>query len=98
MKTYIVHQPVITEKSVMLAQTQNVCLFEVDVLANKDQIHEVIEKMFNVEVERVRTVKRPTRTKKTGRRRMTTQVAAIKKAYVKVKNGQKISAFDIVTE
>lgn len=98
MKTYLVRKPIITEKSVMQAQTQNVYLFEVHHRANKDQVKEIIQKMFDVTVESVRTVMQPVKIKRTGRKRVAVASVPKKKAFVKVKDGQKIDLFDIATE
>ena len=47
----IIKAPIITEKSADLVQNQNTITFSVDVKANKTQIKQAIEKIFNVEVE-----------------------------------------------
>ena len=96
MKYAYIKKPVITEKSLMKAQTENVYVFEVDAKANKNQIKNAIEDMLKVTVVDVHTVKRPERTKKTGRKRVNTVVPAKKKAYVRVKKGQTIEAFDLM--
>ena len=51
----IIKAPIITEKSSNLA-ANNVITFSVDVRANKTQIKQAIEKIFNVKVESVNTV------------------------------------------
>ena len=47
----IIKAPIITEKSSDLAKN-NVIVFSVDVKANKTQIKQAIEKVFNVKVDR----------------------------------------------
>jgi len=44
MNPYIVVKPVITEKSLRLANTENTYVFEVQMTSNKNQIKEAIEK------------------------------------------------------
>ena len=51
----IIKAPIITEKSSALA-ANNVITFSVDVRANKTQIKQAIESIFNVKVESVNTV------------------------------------------
>lgn len=96
MKYSYIKKPVITEKSLQLAQNENVYVFEVDPKANKNQIKSAIEDMLSVHVVDVHTVKRPAQTKKTGRKRMISNIPAKKKAYVKLEKGQTIEAFDVM--
>ncbi|MCX8084337.1 MAG: 50S ribosomal protein L23 [Calditerrivibrio sp.] len=52
----IIKRPLITEKAVDLKEKQNQVVFEVDPRANKIQIKEAVEKLFNVKVKDVRTM------------------------------------------
>jgi large subunit ribosomal protein L23 len=97
MNAYIIKKPVITEKSLMLASTQNTYTFEVERGAHKGEIKVAIEKMFNVKVESVNTVFGHRSSKKTGRKRLSSSVAKTKKAIVKLKKGDTIALFDIYT-
>jgi large subunit ribosomal protein L23 len=54
----------VTEKTIRLLETQNTLTFIVDRRANKKQIKEAIEKLFNVKVEKVRTLITPRNEKK----------------------------------
>ena len=98
MNAYIFRKPIITEKSLHLAQTQNKYVFEVDRLANKDQIKAAIEEFFSVDVKAVNTTRKNRSTKKTGKKRMTVTVPQVKKAIVELKAGQKIEMFDFNPE
>ncbi len=84
----ILSRPVVTEKSDRL-QKNNVYTFVVNGLANKKQIKEAIEKLYDVKVECVRTIfykSKPRRYRfRIGR------TNTFKKAYVKLKAGYKIS-------
>ena len=51
----VIKAPIITEKSSDLAKN-NTIVFSVDVKANKTQIKQAVEKIFNVKVEKVNTV------------------------------------------
>lgn len=91
----IIKRPVITEKSLLLANQSNIYTFEVVKEATRPQIKEAIESLFNVQVLKVRTVRGPRLLKATGRRRLKTLQAITKKAMVTVKAGQKIDLFDV---
>ena len=49
-------KPIITEKAVMLMETQNTLLFEFDKRMTKTEIKKEFEKMFNVKVDKVNTL------------------------------------------
>ncbi len=83
----IIKAPIITEKSSTLAQN-NTYVFSVDVKANKTQIKEAIEKVFNVSVENVNTVNVKPKKKRVGRYAGKTN--RVKKAIVKLKKGSSI--------
>ncbi len=84
----IIHRPVITEKSTMLKdQNREICL-EVDMRANKIEIKEAAEKLFNVKIDRVRIVKKHGKVKRVGRNEGRTK--DWKKAYCKLKEGEKM--------
>lgn len=95
MKPYIIRRPVITEKSLQMANAMNVYVFEVDRMANKTEIKEAVQDIFKVTVEAVNTVMRHSATKSTGRRRLKVVTAKTKKVMVKVKAGEKIALFDV---
>ncbi|MEK6906397.1 MAG: 50S ribosomal protein L23 [Nanoarchaeota archaeon] len=54
-------KPLVTEKAVMKIESQNVITFNVNKNMSKDKIKEEIEKIFNVKVEKVRTLVRSNR-------------------------------------
>ena len=83
----IIKAPIITEKSSNLA-TNNVITFSVDVRANKTQIKQAIEKIFNVKVENVNTVNVKPKKKRVGR--YVGKTNKVKKAIVKLKEGSSI--------
>ena len=84
----IIKAPIITEKSSDLAQNKNTITFSVDVKANKTQIKQAIEKIFNVKVESVNIINVRPKTKKVGRYSGMTN--RVKKAIVKLKDGSSI--------
>ena len=83
----IIKAPIITEKSSALA-ANNVITFSVDVKANKTQIKQAIESIFNVKVESVNTVNVRPKKKRVGR--YTGKTNKVKKAIVKLKEGSSI--------
>lgn len=84
----IIKAPIITEKSSNLAQTQNTMTFSVDVKANKTQIKQAIESIFDVKVESVNTVNVKPKKKRVGRYAGKTN--KLKKAIVKLREGSSI--------
>ena len=83
----IIKAPIITEKSSDLAKN-NVIVFSVDVKANKTQIKQVIEKVFNVKVDSVNTINVKPKKKRVGR--YTGKTVKVKKAIVKLSEGSSI--------
>lgn len=98
MNPYTIIKPVITEKSLRLANNENTYVFEVQMTANKNQIREAIEKLFEVKVDRVRTIVKYKELKRTGKKRMTVKKGKTKKALVTLKEGQSIDLFDTSQE
>ncbi len=88
---HVIKRPLITEQGMHLVETLNCYAFAVDPRANKVQVREAVEKLFNVEVESVRTANR--RGKKRRRGRVMGRTEDWKKAYVKLKEGQTIELF-----
>ena len=83
----IIKGPIMTEKSSDLAK-QNVITFSVNPKANKTQIKQAIEKIFNVKVESVNTVNVRPRKRRVGK--YTGYTNKVKKAIVKLKDGSSI--------
>lgn len=59
----IIKEPIVTEKTADLAQNHNTIVFSVDPKANKTQIKQAVEKVFDVKVESVNTVNATTKKK-----------------------------------
>ena len=70
----VLKYPYLTEKAMRLAEKENKITFIVDRRANKKQIKEVVEKLFEVKVEKVNTLITP---------------KGEKKAYIKLKKEYK---------
>jgi large subunit ribosomal protein L23 len=84
----IIKAPIITEKASNLKENENTYTFSVDVKANKTQIKQAIEAIFNVKVESVNTINVHPRKKRVGRYSGYTN--KVKKAIVKLKEGSSI--------
>lgn len=89
MKDYtdIIIAPVITEKSANQAE-KNVYTFKVAENANKIVIKKAIEAAFGVKVEKVNTLNTKAKAKRVGR--YTGKTKTYKKAFVTLKDGEKI--------
>lgn len=81
-------QPVVTEKSTLLAEDSNQVVFKVDSRANKREIKAAVEKLFEVNVAGVRVVSVPGKSKRT--RTGVGKCSDWKKAYVRLAPGQDI--------
>jgi large subunit ribosomal protein L23 len=89
----IIRRPVITEKSNIMSSETNQYVFEVDMRANKIQIKDAIERIFDVDVLKVNTMVMPLKRGRRGRSFYVRQ-RAWKKAVVTVPPGQSISLFN----
>lgn len=87
----IIKKPLITEKSSVLAEKDNRYGFQVDLKANKNQIKEAVEKLYDVKVLNVKTNITPGKVKRVGR--SVKKTSKIKKAFVQLGEGQKIEFF-----
>jgi large subunit ribosomal protein L23 len=89
----IIKRPLmLTEKGNVLRETQNQFLFEVDRRANKIQIRQAVEKLFQVKVTDVRTLIVRGHMRRMGRGHEKTK--NWKKAIVRVKDGDTIEFFE----
>jgi large subunit ribosomal protein L23 len=83
-------RPIISEKSVQLTSSQNRYVFLVDRRANKTQVKEEVQKLFNVTVKEVRTTVLPGKKRRIARTRKFMKTAEKKKAIVLLGKDQKI--------
>jgi large subunit ribosomal protein L23 len=90
----VVRRPVITEKSSVMTDLNNQYVFEVHPKANKIQIREAVEIVFDVDVTSVNTMVMPAKRGWRGRRRYIRK-SAWKKAIVTVEEGQRIPLFEV---
>lgn len=91
----VLRRPLITEKSNYQSGVLAQYAFEVDKRATKTQIKDAVEKIFNVTVLRVNTVRMPAKRKRSARvRRMMIRKAEYKKAIVWLASGDTIDIFE----
>ena len=84
----IIYAPIITEKSAMMAQ-DNKYAFKVDPRANKTEIKQAIESIFNVKVVSITTANSHPKKRRVGK--YTGYADKYKKAIVKLAEGNSIS-------
>jgi large subunit ribosomal protein L23 len=91
----IIKRPIITEKALDLKEDQSVLCFEVRARANKNEVKKAIEKLFSVKVASVNTASFRGKTRRQGR--YTGRRADWKKAFVKLKPGEKMIEYADIT-
>lgn len=87
----IIIRPIITEKSMKNMDNENKVTFEVAKGSNKTEVKHAIEEIFNVKVEKVNIMNVRPKAKRMGKYEGTTK--AIRKAIIKVAEGQEINLF-----
>lgn len=87
----VIVQPVITEKS-SLMKSDSVYVFSVLKDSSKIDIKNAVEKLFKVNVKSVNTLKVRGKTRRLGK--SSGKTSSWKKAYVKLKAGQKIEMIE----
>lgn len=84
----IIKKPCLTEKGMLLQETQNQVVLKVDPRANKIEIKEAAEKLFNIKIDKVRTCNMHGKKKRVGRTMGRTN--DWKKAVISLAEGQKL--------
>jgi large subunit ribosomal protein L23 len=92
----VIKKPIVTEKMSSLQEKLNRYGFIVDDKANKVEIRKDIEKMYNVKVEAINTLRTPRKIKQkyTKKGMMTGSTPINKKAIVTLKEGQVIDLYN----
>jgi large subunit ribosomal protein L23 len=88
----VIKRPIITEKS-NIATADNQYTFQVDRRANKTQVRDAVEHIFNVDVVDVRVMNIGPKYGRWGRKRVK-RSPAWKKAIVTIAPGQRIEIFE----
>ena len=87
----IIIRPIITEKTMRLMDTDNKITFEVAKGVNKTQVKEAVKEIFNVNVEKVNIMNCRPKKKRMGK--YVGKTNAVRKAIVKLPEGQDIDLF-----
>ena len=87
----ILRRPVITEKGWAVKETQSTLVFEVAPQATKTEIKQAVQTIFKVKVDSVRTANYLGKERRRGR--FTGYRPDWKKAYVRLKSGEKMPEY-----
>ncbi len=90
----VILRPIVSEKSNIVMDELNQYTFEVHLNANKIQIKEAVEIIFDVDVMRVNTMVIPLKKGRRGRK-LYTRKQSWKKAIVQIAPGQNINLFGL---
>lgn len=91
----VLRRPIITEKSSYQSGKLNQVVFEVAKIATKAQIKSAIEQVFDVKVEKVRTMVMPAKRKtKSYNRGASIRRKSYKKAIISLAPGETIDVFE----
>jgi len=87
----VLRRPLVTEKGVEKKDNERTLCFEVSPDANKTQVKAAVEKLFKVKVEEVRTATFDGKLRRRGK--FSGYRSDWKKAYVRLKKGEKVPDF-----
>lgn len=87
----VIKRPIVTEKGVTKKEAENTLCFEVALDANKTQVKQAVETLFKVKVDEVRTAVFDGKLRRRGR--FSGYRSDWKKAYVRLKPGQKVPEY-----
>ena len=87
----ILRKPVITEKGLSIKENQNTLVFQVAPKATKTEFKQAVQTIFKVKVHSVRTANYPGKERRRGK--FAGYRPDWKKAYVRLKSGEKIPEY-----
>jgi large subunit ribosomal protein L23 len=87
----VIRRPLITEKGMGIKETQNTLVFEVAEKATKTEVKQAVESLFKVKVSAVRTATVEGKERRRGR--YAGYRPDWKKAYVRLKEGEKMPEY-----
>jgi large subunit ribosomal protein L23 len=88
----VIQKPIVTEKSNIGREEQNVVTLAVDPRANKHEIRQAVENLFQVSVLEVRTMRMPRKLRRVGK--TSGRKPEWKKAIVQLAEGQSIEFYE----
>ncbi len=86
-----IRRPLITEKALTARETEGSLVFEVAAEATKTEVKQAVEKLFNVKVASIRTANVEGKERRRGK--FSGYKPDWKKAYVRLKAGEKVPDF-----
>lgn len=89
----VIKKPLVSEKTTLQKDANNVIALVVNRDANKIEIKEAVQKIFKVEVKEVNTVNMAGKTKRVGKN--LGKRSNWKKAYVTLKEGSNVDFFEV---
>lgn len=89
---HVIQRPLVTEKSNIGRDEENLATFAVHPRANKHDIRRAVEELFDVRVVDVRTMRRPRKKRRVGKH--IGSRPAWKKAIIRLAEGQSIEFFE----
>ena len=87
----VLRRPLITEKGMGVKETQNTLVFEVDLKATKTEVRQAVESLLKVKVDGVRTSTVEGKERRRGK--FSGYRPDWKKAYVRLKDGEKMPEY-----
>ncbi len=87
----VLRRPLITEKGMVVKETQNTLVFEVALKATKTEVRRAVESLFKVKVDGVRTATVEGKERRRGK--FSGYRPDWKKAYVRLKAGEKMPEY-----
>lgn len=84
-------RPLITEKAIITRESEGTLVFEVAASATKTEVKQAVEKLFQVQVASIRTASMEGKERRRGR--FSGYQPDWKKAYVRLKAGEKVPDF-----
>jgi large subunit ribosomal protein L23 len=87
----VIRRPLITEKALTTREVEGSLVFEVASNATKTQVKQAVEALFNVKVASIRTISVVGKERKRGK--FAGYLPDWKKAYVRLKAGEKVPDF-----
>ncbi len=86
-----IRRPLITEKALTIRENEGSLVFEVAAEATKTEVKQAVERLFNVKVASIRTANVEGKERRRGK--FSGYKADWKKAYVRLKSGEKVPDF-----
>jgi large subunit ribosomal protein L23 len=87
----VIRRPLITEKALTSREVEGALVFEVAANASKTEVKQAVEHLFNVKVASIRTANVEGKERKRGK--FSGYLPDWKKAYVRLKAGEKVPDF-----